>query len=226
MYIILFARNYIFQLEGDTPGEFCKAELINVDRLEVIVDSFNYVKHLWEKALCSSNFIFFSLYSKDFSEASSHIFIVAECFKNHSTALSDETTNLLLYLEATNKCINNTNDTSHSHDKICSNCQDFYFKLNYYYDNRGSYTAFCMDIIDAVNGFTVEEIAFIVHTIQLDFFVTQMNSSRVEWSVTLGCCTDRQKSEVLFLMTVIIALSTPILFYSLVWICSKRHLTQ
>lgn len=53
---------YIFQLEGDTPGELCKAELMNVDRLEVIVDSFEYVKHLWTKALCPSNDLFFTLY--------------------------------------------------------------------------------------------------------------------------------------------------------------------
>ncbi|KAK7588263.1 hypothetical protein V9T40_005508 [Parthenolecanium corni] len=174
----LIDTSRIFQLAGDTPGEICKMELMNVDRLEVIVDSYNYVEHLWEKALCS------------------------KCFKKDNTTLNDETITLLAYLRTTNECIDHFNQTSHSSEKICGNCSDSYFRLNDYYDNRGSYTAFCMDIIDA------------------------MNSSRVEWSVKLGCCSDRQKPEILFLLTVIVALLAPILFYSLVWFYLKQHHIQ
>lgn len=79
------------------------------------------------------------------------IFIISECFQNHSTKLNDETTTLLRYLEVTNKCIDSANHTAHSHDEICEKCKDSYFHLNDYYDTKGSYTAFCMDIVDAVN---------------------------------------------------------------------------
>lgn len=199
---------------------------MNVDRLEVIVDSYNYVEHLWEKALCSSNCNFYTLHSLNFLDAISYILIVSECFKKDNTTLNDETITLLAYLRTTNECIDHFNQTSHSSEKICGNCSDSYFRLNDYYDNRGSYTAFCMDIIDAVSDFTVKHFSTLSFARFHFIFVLQMNSSRVEWSVKLGCCSDRQKPEILFLLTVIVALLAPILFYSLVWFYLKQHHIQ
>jgi hypothetical protein len=44
----------LFQLKDDSTGKACKLELINVDRLEVIEKSFEYVTLEWKSAFCSS----------------------------------------------------------------------------------------------------------------------------------------------------------------------------
>lgn len=76
---------------------------------------------------------------------------------------------------------------------VCAECKENYLALNNRY-NELKDNIFCMDIVDLIN------------------------TTRNEWSVELGCCLDRQKPEIVFLITSGVISLMPILFYASAYI--------
>lgn len=80
---------------------------------------------------------------------------------------------------------------------VCTECKQSYLALNNRY-NELKDRIFCMDIVDMIN------------------------TTRNEWSVELGCCLDRQKPEIVFLITSGVLSLVPILFYASAYLFATK----
>ncbi|KAI5731735.1 osteopetrosis-associated transmembrane protein 1 [Diaphorina citri] len=124
------------------------------------------------------------------------------CFKKDDQGLTisnmtDTTVKLLDLSELTDACIlTNQNTSVNSSQIVCDKCKEDYLNLNSYYNCHKS--AVCMDIVD------------------------MMNITRYKWSTTLGCCMDRKKIEIPFLLTTGALCLLPLLFYISLYFCSKN----
>lgn len=117
-------------IDGDT-GEVCKMILVNVDRLEVVEASFNYVKKQWKKASCD------------------------KCFQINSTKLDSETVKILNLHTKIEECENNVSvpiSYQSSNSVVCTSCETSYLEINRFYDENGAHSKFCMDIVDMINS--------------------------------------------------------------------------
>ncbi|XKL64731.1 hypothetical protein PGB90_004817 [Kerria lacca] len=159
----------ISKLRNDA-GEMCKMKLIDVDRLEVIEGSFEYVINQWKKASCD------------------------KCFLNESTKLNNKTIVMYRRYRKITRCINHVNDTSHSNKEICKQCLNDYVNLNTIYDTEGSYNEFCMDIVD------------------------MMNTTRIKWSVNIGCCSERNKQYLQLVIVFSVICCLPLILYTSLYI--------
>lgn len=80
---------------------------------------------------------------------------------------------------------------------VCAECKEAYLALNSRYNELKDHN-FCMDIVDMVN------------------------TTRNDWSVELGCCLDRQKPEIVFLITSSVISLIPILFYASAYLFATK----
>lgn len=80
---------------------------------------------------------------------------------------------------------------------VCTECKESYLYLNNRYNELKDHI-FCMDIVDLIN------------------------TTRNEWSVELGCCLDRQKPEIVFLITSGVISLIPILFYASAYLFATK----
>lgn len=125
----------------------------------------------------------------------------SECFKKdeHGATISnltDTTVKLISLSDNTKACISNhENSTGNSSQTICNECKDEYLELNNYYNRHRTR---CMDIVDLVN------------------------TTRYQWSSTLGCCLDRRKIEEPFLIYALNICLLPILLYTFMYFYTKR----
>ncbi|XP_075232577.1 osteopetrosis-associated transmembrane protein 1 [Lycorma delicatula] len=88
--------------------------------------------------------------------------------------------------------MNDTEDNKKVTDpRVCFECKQTYLEFNAVYNNLKDESPFCMDIVDMVN------------------------TTRLLWSVTIGCCLDRQRPEIAFLITSGCISVLPVLFYLL-----------
>ncbi|XP_022207811.2 osteopetrosis-associated transmembrane protein 1 [Nilaparvata lugens] len=111
---------------------------------------------------------------------------------NKPKELNSRTKEILRLYNLTQECIDqhqNTTSLYHNDPPVCSECKQFYLDLNSKYNELKDSTPFCMDITDL------------------------MNSTRYEWSVTIKCCLDRQKPELLFLLATSIISVLPVVLY-------------
>uniref|UniRef100_A0A1B6D2T6 Osteopetrosis-associated transmembrane protein 1 n=1 Tax=Clastoptera arizonana TaxID=38151 RepID=A0A1B6D2T6_9HEMI len=128
---VLEVHQDILKLKNEV-GEICREKLINLDRLQVVDQGYNYVKGLWDRASCNN------------------------CFEltkegNPSTNLNQNTLEIFNLYNATFECIkNNTNKSVLADPPVCTICKENYLRLNSKY-NELKEKSFCMDVIDMIN---------------------------------------------------------------------------
>lgn len=105
----------------------CLAVLTNIDRLQVVYASYNYVLDMWEKASCKL------------------------CLDG--TALNDKTKQVMRLGKMLDSCISNHsgNNTKHN-SSLCIDCKEDYTNLNNYYNTHKINNEFCMDVVDLINN--------------------------------------------------------------------------
>lgn len=124
-----------------------------------------------------------------------------ECFEKDEAGvtisnLTSTTLKFLSLADLTNACISNHEDESKNTSQIiCDECKEDYLILNNYYNHH---KAICMDVVDLVN------------------------ITRYKWSTALGCCMDRKKLEIPFLLYAGNLCLLPLLFYFFLYCCSKN----
>lgn len=122
----------------DEAGHACAMELVNLDRLEVIVGALDYVYKLWAKAECNSCF-------------------VVDDNGTLTSQLSNVTIQFRQLYSNTTQCFKKFyNSSTEKYDpKICVNCTAEYCALNKFYEDLKADTGegiVCMDIVDAMNS--------------------------------------------------------------------------
>jgi hypothetical protein len=55
--VIIVNTLFVLSKARDEGGHACKMELVNLDRLEVIEGSFDYVCKLWQSGQCDSKYL-------------------------------------------------------------------------------------------------------------------------------------------------------------------------
>jgi hypothetical protein len=55
--VIIVNALFVLYKAHDEGGHACKMELVNLDRLEVIEGSFDYVCKLWQRGQCDSKYL-------------------------------------------------------------------------------------------------------------------------------------------------------------------------
>ncbi|XP_065201975.1 osteopetrosis-associated transmembrane protein 1 [Planococcus citri] len=125
-YDVVKSHNDILKLQEDS-GEACQKELLNVDRLDLIENSFQFVNEQWKKAACQ------------------------KCFTldRNSSKINANTMGIFKIHNETEACFNSN---EHNSSTLCNDCKSIYCHLNDFYSEHGSHREFCMDVIDMMNN--------------------------------------------------------------------------
>ncbi|KAJ1528612.1 hypothetical protein ONE63_007011 [Megalurothrips usitatus] len=131
LYHDVYEAHYnIVQVEDGKGNKKCKEQLMNLDRLEVIEDGYNYIEGLWDRASCKS------------------------CFESkNSTMLTNNTINFMNMLNVTHECFNEHKVDDDKYDKtVCKDCETKYCDMNKFYDSlKTEQDNLCMDVVDSMN---------------------------------------------------------------------------
>uniref|UniRef100_A0A0A9WZ00 Osteopetrosis-associated transmembrane protein 1 n=1 Tax=Lygus hesperus TaxID=30085 RepID=A0A0A9WZ00_LYGHE len=124
----------ITKLES-TAGHKCESELVNLDRLQVFNQGYNYIKTLWKNALCDNCFI------KDRATG------------NPTIQLTDLVVEILNASTVYGECVKKYRNATAKPDLlVCEKCIDSYKNINdIYVKNKGS-VELCMDVVDLMNN--------------------------------------------------------------------------
>ncbi|KAF6211796.1 hypothetical protein GE061_012311 [Apolygus lucorum] len=125
--------NNIIKLQM-TPGDRCKDELVNLDRLQVFTRGYEYVMDFWSRANCDGCFV---------RDNSTH---------DPTTQLTDLVVNILNSTNAYERCVDKYRNFTVKPDlAVCKNCSDSYQSANFIYDMKKGSVNLCVDIIDLMN---------------------------------------------------------------------------
>ncbi|KAF6211795.1 hypothetical protein GE061_012310 [Apolygus lucorum] len=124
----------ITKLES-TAGHKCESELVNLDRLQVFNQGYNYIKKLWENAHCDNCFV------KDRATG------------KPTTQLTDLVMEILNASSVYEACVKKYHNATAKPDlAVCENCIGNYKTINdIYVKNKGT-IEFCMDVVDLMNN--------------------------------------------------------------------------
>ncbi|XP_026822617.1 osteopetrosis-associated transmembrane protein 1-like [Rhopalosiphum maidis] len=116
----------IQKLHNNDSEVDCRAVLTNIDRLQVVYASYNYVLDMWEKASCKL------------------------CL--NGTVFNDKTKGVMIRGDNLDECISkHINDTQLSNSSLCADCKQYYINLTNYYNKHKNDNTFCMDVVDLIN---------------------------------------------------------------------------
>lgn len=117
----------IQKLHNNDSEVDCRAVLTNIDRLQVVYSSYNYVLDMWEKASCKL------------------------CL--NGTVFNDKTRGVMIRGDNLDECISkHINDTKLSNTSLCADCKQYYLNLTNYYNKHKNDNTFCMDVVDLINN--------------------------------------------------------------------------
>ncbi|XP_050422122.1 osteopetrosis-associated transmembrane protein 1 isoform X2 [Adelges cooleyi] len=108
----------------------CPALLNNIDRLHVVLYSYDYVINMWKKASCS-----LCLNDKVPNDQTKHVMMLGKLFES---------------------CISNHINSSNSNSTVCVDCKGDYLNLTNYYNEYKKTREFCMDVVDLINITQIE----------------------------------------------------------------------
>ncbi|XP_027845323.1 osteopetrosis-associated transmembrane protein 1-like [Aphis gossypii] len=116
----------IQKLHNNDSEVDCRAVLTNIDRLQVVYASYNYVLDMWEKASCKL------------------------CL--NGTVFNDKTKGVMIRGDNLDECISkHINNTKLSNSSLCADCKQYYINLTDYYNMYKNENTFCMDVVDLIN---------------------------------------------------------------------------
>ncbi|VVC43511.1 Osteopetrosis-associated transmembrane protein 1 precursor [Cinara cedri] len=131
-YRVLERYEAIQKLHVNDSEVDCRIFLTNIDRLQVVYASYNYVLDMWEKASCKL------------------------CLNLNGT-LNDKTKYIMHLGDVLDSCVTKhiINGTNHS-SSLCTDCKEAYMTLNSYYITHKIDNVFCMDVVDLINNTQTE----------------------------------------------------------------------